>query len=62
MGISDEVACSLEDKLQKQLSLAIQKKVDKLQSTPKSPVASDIGICELLGDWEEEMKEVLDEF
>ena len=46
-GISHEVACSFEDRLQKQLSLAIQKRLDKLKCIPESqtssPVASDKG-------------------
>lgn len=62
IGISYEVACSLEDKLQKQLSLAIQKKMDKLKGIPdsqtSSPVASDIFSYEVSGDWEGAMKEV----
>jgi hypothetical protein len=53
IGISYEVACSLEDKLEKQLSLAIQKTVDKLQSIPESqtssPTASDIGSSDEAG-------------
>jgi len=62
IGISREVASSLEGKLQKQLSLAIQRRVDKLQSIPESqtssPMASDIGNYGLSGDWGEAIDEV----
>jgi hypothetical protein len=62
IGISYEVACSLEDKLQRQLSLAIQKRLDKLKSIPESqtssPVVSDKGSDEVDSNWEARMKEV----
>ncbi|KAF8342272.1 uncharacterized protein EI90DRAFT_3032685 [Cantharellus anzutake] len=62
IGISYEVACSLEDKLQKQLSLAIWKRVDKLKHIPESqtssPGALDSSGGGLAGNWEEAMKEV----
>ncbi|KAF8342320.1 uncharacterized protein EI90DRAFT_3032892 [Cantharellus anzutake] len=61
IGISSEVACSLEDKLQKQLSLAIWKMVDKLKCVPdsqtSSPVVSD-NSDKVDDDWEETVKKL----
>lgn len=60
IGISYEVAHSLEDMLQKQLSLAAQKRLDKLRGIPESqtnsPAESDKGSDEVDSDWEEIMK------
>jgi hypothetical protein len=57
IGISYEIACSLEDELQKQLLLAIQRRVDKLimipESQTNSPAASDEVIEAVEGNWEE---------
>ncbi|KAF8322353.1 uncharacterized protein EI90DRAFT_3078029 [Cantharellus anzutake] len=63
MGISYEVACSLEDKLKKQLSVAIWKMLDELKhmsesqtSSPVSDGSSDELELELEGDyWNEGM-------
>jgi len=63
IGISYEVACSLEDKLQKQLSLAIQKRLDELKSIPESQTSSPVLSDNSSGDevdsgWEERAKEI----
>jgi hypothetical protein len=57
IGISYKVACSLENELRKQLSLAIQKRVDKLRNIPESQTsnsaASDQVVDVLESNWEE---------
>lgn len=56
IGISDEVARSLEAKLQKQLSLAIQRHVDDLErSQTSSPASSHQNIGLVDSDWRDDV-------
>ena len=60
IGIPYEVACSLEDRLQKQLLLAIHKRLEKLKNiheSQTSSLVSDEGCDEMDSHWEERMEE-----